>query len=242
MALIRARPARTARTVVGSAIRRPVMFAIGAAMVLSPLYVAPQTASADPYAECSRGSGVCAPDDDAHYWCYGNLHSKALRTGVRRTIRRMERSTVVNGLRRSSCRHADARFNQADLEPGIVGLYECKVWAGSDHPRVCAKARVIIDKKAHKKVQRHVVAGSDGKVEHGELGMNLRLSMCHELGHSLGFTHHDASWYRSHASECMTNQWIEEDVAGTWQRYNVHHARHVKRFLRTHPILQAVID
>jgi len=192
-------------------------------------------AVADGYIDCNRGNGVCGPDDDTHYWCFGDsVNSDNLRMSYRWSVSNMEDRTIMNGLQTANCHaYTDVRFQSIDLPPYMGGRYNCTRWAGEDHPAVCAAASVSLDLDEIQRAGNDPsVLGSDGTIEAGEFDLNRDVVACHEFGHSLGLFHHDFDYFQDNPTDCMINPWIEPERDGPWRRYNEHHSDHINNFIR----------
>lgn len=127
---------------------------------------------------------------------------------------------------------ADARWREGGgLSDGVLGLYICTDWAGSNYPEVCYSSDVIVNVSAHYYYAddpNNSIPNSDGTIEAGEIDLNRDLSACHEFGHHLGFAHHELDWYQTYDNDCMRSPWLEAEFANDgWRKYNQHHRDHV---------------
>jgi len=169
------------------------------ALVLGSVVVS-ATVQADQYIDCQiEGSGgphdgVCGPDDDTHYWCFGGSTDgdEDLKGSFRWSIANMETLTQMNAINQDQCRnYTDVRFQEIDLEGTVRGRYACTKGV-QNKPQRCAAADMRVDTQ---RIQYEVNNSGDGNSEPGELDLNRDKTACHELGHSLGFFHHDPGFY-----------------------------------------------
>lgn len=199
------------------------------------LFAVPSVSSADPYPQCGRGTGVCRPDSNPDHWCFAadTRGMPAVRESMQWAINKAHSTTAISTSPMSSCSaSADVRWREGGgLSDQILGEYRCTDWAGPAHPEVCYASDVVINRSAHTYYADDpdgVVTHSDGRIEAGEIELNLDMSACHELGHHLGLAHHDLGWYSTFDNDCMRSPWLEAEQASEgWRKYNKHHRDHI---------------
>lgn len=175
------------------------------------------------YADCD-GFGWCAPDNSGHTWCFGASTDGAqdLRASMRWAINNMTNTTQMSDQELDACNDTtDVKWQRVDVEGSARGRYSCQ--DEPRRPRVCTEAEVRIRPEA---IQQDLEDSGDGNPEPGELDLNRDKTVCHELGHSLGFDHHDLSYFQGpgpdHQKDCTVAGHVELD-SGLWRRYNDRH-------------------
>lgn len=198
--------------------------------------VAPPTAQADDFAQCVGGGMPCGPDDRTHYFCYGSSVQGPDRADMRGSIQfamdTMDSQTVMADALHTCISSTDVRWlDGGTLSQDVLGQATCQIVDGSN-PRICQAGTARINISSHYWYGNNTVGGSDGVIEAGEIALNRDLTACHELGHTLGFTHHDLDWYQTHDNDCMRNPWLEAEGANNgWRNYNQHHIDHINGFV-----------
>lgn len=155
-----------------------IVVVVGAAAWLSVVATAGWSpAMADEYGTGTSDTGEF-PDSYIHTWCITPSVDgfPKYRDAIYTAMRRVRRQTAMDTGKTSSCYDStDARWRQTDLG-GSRGLEYCRVPV---HNGICDSANVEVDVSA-------IVNDTPNYVQ-----INLDKTATHEVGHSLGLTHHD---------------------------------------------------
>lgn len=166
------------------------------------------SAAADEYA-IGPVRGGWKPDNIDHYWCFGSsMAGKDLvKASYRKALDNMVAQTKMREFRDDGCgpTQTDVIFQERDLS-GARGAYYCDNMA-DPYPDRCARAIVVMD------INQIIIEASPGDVE-----KNRDKTACHELGHSLGFTHHLPEY-----DGCM----VRGNITYGHQQYNDDHRNHI---------------
>lgn len=170
------------------------------ALVLALLVLHAGPSIADDYDQCDSDTG-CEPDNQNHTWCYSTgmdtfNETEAAAYGVGN----LSAETAFYDTYMQNCDgSSDILFRGADLSSGTLGDYLCLdfTWNGD-----CGQARVRLDSAAH----------------NGDLDRDS--TMCHEVGHSGGLTHHSGNY-----DDCMWNSHYDGNTSHL--HYNSHHEGHL---------------
>ncbi|WP_134739985.1 hypothetical protein [Nocardioides sp. 503] len=133
-----------------------------------------------PTAASAHPSGV-SPDNKNHVWCFGTTtdDNPNVRAAQRYAMDNLEAQTEFYGTQQAECGTAtDVQFRAGDggQAGDERGAWRCVTYNPSSG--ICGKAIVTL--------WPEVIAA-----EAGPFLLNLNKTACHEVGHSVGQTHHD---------------------------------------------------
>lgn len=168
-------------------------------LAIASLYTVTESAFADPYAAGPPSSGW-RPDNSEHTYCWrANYTGANPRSGGNHGMRdALDAQTTMFDNRVPSCNsNTDAKFHKASLGPGVDGSYLCLSRSGT----TCFSARLNFD-------TGNITSLQDWKQ-----------TACHEVGHSVGLTHHGPS-----GPDCMGSS-----AGQTWalRHYGSHRVAHI---------------
>lgn len=161
---------------------------------------------ADAWGTNTSATGA-TPDAAPHTFCFRNGDA-TFRDRVRViTANTLVAQTKANAPEHTSCNlsgtsETDAAWANVSIGGGVRGETYCEDFDGG----VCDQNYINIDSTA--------IAGQTGPTNE-----NVRKTICHELGHSVGLTH--GSTYGG----CMVSGSVT--AALTWRRYSDHHVNHI---------------
>lgn len=115
------------------------------------------------------------PDSATHTWCMGATTDSYpdLKDAIRYAMTNLDSQTDMSVPISGGCASStDVQWVEANIAPAR-GQWDCIDGSGS----TCFKARLTVDY-------------DQINFESGPLGVNLRKTACHELGHSVGQDHH----------------------------------------------------
>jgi hypothetical protein len=118
---------------------------------------------------------------------------------------------------------------------GVAGQYQCSTLPTP--PTICSHGDVIFNTDAMATCQTQtnpLCPHSDGVAESGELDFFREVVACHEVGHGVGFHHHDRTdnFFTSNGNDCTVSGWLEIQESGNgWHRYNNHHLSELNTFV-----------
>lgn len=181
---------------------------LGSALVLS-LILPSATALADPFGslDTTVGTGPKA-DSFRHTYCFGVGFDANLQDNASYAMQTsLDAATDMEDLYLATCgaTTTDVFFLDANLPPGWRGSYGCVVWVSA--PTVCDSADVTLD-------PAEINVGSNDEED-------TTKSACHEVGHSVGLTHHDSPY-----DDCM----LKGEIPNTnvqYRSYSAHHVGHI---------------
>lgn len=157
-------------------------------------------ANADSFALCSGATG-CLPDNKDHTYCWSadfQQHA-VMRDAGNYAMSNMVSQTTYSKTFVSECTELTdvVWIRDPTLGAGVRGAYECQAFNSADE---CEWSHVWLNPS--------------------ELDddLNRNKTACHELGHSLGLTHHDPPF-----GDCM----VSGAVTSGHQQYNDHHVTHI---------------
>lgn len=175
---------------------------LGAAIVLlamSMLLLGMGTASADTFGTGTDGSGLL-PDDATHSFCWGsNFTSTSFRNAASGRMANLDNQTSMSDSFVSCSSLTDVRFELMSGSNGVRGDWTCLDWVG----QVCYSARIRMN------------------TTYLTNDINRRKTACHEIGHSVGFSH------LAPQTDCMVSGAVSVETA----TYNTHHRTHINDYI-----------
>ncbi len=179
-----------------SRLRRPLLIVFVVLATLLPV----SRALGDPF-DTGPPDGGWKADSKYHTYCYGAGLDAVLRDDVDYVMQwSLDAETDMKDVFESTCNPngTDAQFFDANLPGGVRGQYVCV-----SRSIYCWAAELTVD-------PAQINIGSNDTED-------LRKTLCHEVGHSVGLTHHDPPY-----DDCMINGEIP-DTSVQYRRYNSHH-------------------
>lgn len=161
------------------------------------------SAAADGFALCygSEGQSGCLPDNKEHTYCWSDTFEQyvVMTDAGSYAMSNMVSQTTYTKTFISDCTQLTdvVWIRDPNLGAGTRGSYQCQAFNTADE---CEWSHVRLNP---------TLLNND---------LNRNKTACHELGHSLGLTHHAAPY-----SDCM----VSGAVTSGHQHYNDHHVTHV---------------
>jgi hypothetical protein len=177
-----------------------------------------QAVGADPFGAVPPGSSSDTgsyPDSNPHRSCFGAWPSSegwwALQS-LATTDANSDMDSVLESCNWSGSDWTDIHAQVFDLPAGVRGATSCTATHGSS---TCDRNDVLID------LGEIAYQGNDYEG-------NVRKTVCHEFGHSMGLTHYKVNAY-PYAPEgqhdCMISGVVNYN--NTWFVYSAHHKSHI---------------
>lgn len=190
----------------GPAARHWIVSATSLLFALSIVGV-PVIANADTWGSQSTTTGA-HPDGGSHWYCFGSGFPSQKFVSVNEISEvALDSATDANVQLDDACNYSsgvqtDVRWLSGNLA-SIRGQAPCVVYLASGY---CDRYDVTID-------FIEIAEGEDDEIDG-------RKTICHELGHSVGLTHHDSGY------KCMITGPVPS-TDGQWRRYEDHHIAHI---------------
>lgn len=193
-----------------SAVKRRGILASLLAAIIAWTYCAPAIA------DSNFADGI--PDGGNHSWCVGSGFNHEWRAG--QTMALIDDQTKVSSLKHSECKtKTDVVWKQGSLlsEDGrAYGRAVCKAYASGK----CDKYEITLD----------MVAINGGVNDTNQ----LKKTMCHEVGHTLGLSHYSKGSRPGSDStdSCMLSGSVSQLTSTAWlTRYGKHHIeKHINKY------------
>lgn len=188
---------------------------IGLAIASAVAGVVP--AAADPYGSIPGASADTGPypDPNPHSSCFGTWPAAegwwALQS-LATTDANSDMNSVLEVCNWSGSDWTDIHAQIFDLPPGVRGRNSCTASHGGV---TCDRNDVLID------LGQITLDGNDYEA-------NVRKTLCHEFGHSMGLTHYKSSAFPDapeNQQDCMISGVV--NYSNTWFVYSAHHKSHI---------------
>lgn len=169
--------------------------AIALGLVLLPAGATPATA--DAFNQCDSDTG-CLPDNKTHTYCFSTFFSiyDNMREAAHYAMGNLADQTSYTRNFEDECSNLTDIIWIRDPDMSYLGLYDCRYFNDADE---CEQAYVYLNPE---------------KLEDDP---HRKSTACHEVGHSVGLTHH---WDQSD-DDCMLSGPV------TFKKYNAHHREHI---------------
>lgn len=176
-----------------------VSIAVAGSLVCLSFFAPTLPATADDYDQCDIDTG-CEPDNHEHTFCWStNFDTDNKRDAADYAMTNLANETSFTRNYLSTCSTStDILFRGYNFTNGRLAEYQCLDFVVGG----CGQARILLDADAHE---------NDSDREH---------SMCHEVGHSGGLTHHLPAY-----DDCMESGHWDGNVLRL--HYNSHHEDHL---------------
>ncbi len=163
---------------------------------------------------------------------------QGMQNGAIHAMAWLERDTIMTENQSDPCTSGDdSRFVREYLGVGTLGQYSCTATGGGTN--VCVASILTISRQEIIRLSTTEVEWSDGENETNQIQRVVDKTSCHEMGHSVGLTHHPVPplsssmdrfvYYDGSNAErqqdCMVSGWIEGEQ--DWLRINSHDAAHI---------------
>lgn len=194
-------------------------------------------AGADDYGYNGSG-GIRHPDSPDHWYCFRDVTGSTERNRIHTAMGILDDQTRMYDVYTSSCgTSTDASWEFTDwcaipgAPCGAFGATFCELhsfWG------ICDRFGVYVDPTVHYFEALSRYTENDDIAYY--YAVNIKLSVCHELGHSAGLRHvltdpADIAW------RCMNSAWVEP--ANGWEElayvtYATHHVEHIDDYMEHH--------
>jgi hypothetical protein len=210
------------------------LLAISLVIAATMAFTAPS--SADPYGPRTASNWGEYPNGADHSYCFRNVASAEHRGFIDSAMQILDQQTDITAIYHSTCTAStDVAWvlgswctSSDPNQCPVMGLTVCETILKWLTTRVCDRNAVYIDLA----VLQSAAARFGSTVGDADYNLNLRSTMCHELGHTVGVEHYGdvgTTW------GCMGSSWAESQgnilLDLPWIAYVQHHVDHINAYV-----------